>query len=86
MHACMHAWNYKITAAGDHAAGTDYTLVKHSNGAGEGRRFLRVAPANLREAGSVDTVQRSSPTRVTTEARLARHNGDQVGKVFEGIN
>ena len=74
MHACMHAWNYKIIAAHDHAAGTDYTLLKHSNGAGEGRRFLRVAPANLREAGSFDTV---------FEVELqTRHNGGQVGTVL----
>ena len=74
----MHAWNYKITAAHDHAAGTDYTLWIHSNGAREGRRFLRVAPANLREAGSFDTV---------FEVELqTRHNGGQVGTVFEVIN
>ena len=77
MHACMHAWNYKITAAHDHAAGTDYTLWKHSNGAGEGRRVLRVALANLLEAGSSDTVfevelQTRHNRRVTTEARLVR--------------
>ena len=72
MHACMQAWNYKITAAGDHAAGTDYTLWKHSNGVGEGRRCLRVALA--REAGSLETAY---------EIELhPRHNGGQVGTVL----
>ena len=36
MQACMHAWNYKITAGLDHAAGTDDTLWKHSDVAGWG--------------------------------------------------
>ena len=66
----MHAWNYKNTAVHDHAAGTDYTLWKHSNGAGEGRRCLRLVPANLREAGSADTVYEVEPH--------TRHNGGQV--------
>ena len=59
------------------AAGTDYyTLWVHSNGSGEGRRCLRVALA--REAGSFDTVY---------EVELqTRHNGGQVGTVFELIN
>ena len=74
MHACMHAWNYKITAAGDHAAGTDYTLWIHSNGVGEGRRCLQVVPANLREAGAFDTV-----FQVELQTR---HNGGQVGMVL----
>ena len=70
----MHAWNYKITAAHDHAAGTDYTLWKHGNGTGEVRRCLRVVPANLREAGAFDTV---------FEVELqTRHNGGQVGTVL----
>ena len=73
----MHAWNYKNTAAHDHAAGTDYTLWKHSNGAGEGRRGLRVALANLLEAGSFDAVfevelQTRHNRRVTTKANLVR--------------
>ena len=82
----MHAWNYKNTAVHDHAAGTDFTLWKHSDGAGEGRRFWRVAPENLREAGSVDPVCKVEPTRVTTKDRLTRHNGGQVGTVFVVIN
>ena len=78
MHACMHACNYKITAAGDHAAGTDYTLWKHSNGVGEGRRCWRAVPANLREAGSFDTAW---------EVEIQpRHNGGRVGVASEGIN
>ena len=56
------------------AAGTDYTLWVHSNGSGEGRRCLRAALANFREAGSFDTV---------FEVELkTRHNGGQVGTVF----
>ena len=74
MRACMHACNYKITAAGDHAAGTDYTLWIHSNGVGEGRRCLQVVPANLREAGAFDTV-----FQVELQTR---HNGGQVGMVL----
>ena len=76
MHACMHAWNHKITAVRDHAAGTDYTLLKHSDGAGGGRRFLRLTPTNLREAVS----SRHRP--VITEVELQTcHNGGQVAKV-----
>ena len=72
----MHAWNYKNTAVHDHAAGTDCTLWKHSNGAGEGRRCLRVVPTNLREAVSF----RHRP--VITEVELQTcHNGGQVTKV-----
>ena len=78
MHACMHAWNYKITAVRDHAAGTDYTLWIHSNGVGEGRRCLRVVPANLREAGAFDPV--------FEDELQTRHNGGQVGVASEGIN
>ena len=36
MQACMHAWNYKITAGLDHAAGTDDTRWKHRDVAGGG--------------------------------------------------
>ena len=65
MHACLPG--IIITVARDHAAGSDYTLWIHSNGAAEGRRCLRVALANLREAGSFDTV---------FEVELqTRHNG-----------
>ena len=68
--ACLqlHACSCMLTAAAD----TDYTLWKHRNGSGEGRRSLRVALA--REAGSFDTVYE-------VEIRT-RHNGGQVGTVF----
>ena len=71
MHACLvqlHAYSCMLTAA----AYTDYTLWKHRNGSGEGRRCLRVALA--REAGSLETAY---------EIELhTRHNGGQVGTVL----
>ena len=68
--ACLqlHAYSCMLTAA----AVTDYTLSKHHNGYGEGRRCWREVLA--REAGSLDAVYEVEPE--------TRHNGGQVGTAF----